>query len=273
MKLILLFLTYLLFTSNAVASLPEHWGITNGLLSITFVAPVLMASVQSKTIFLLGMVFLAGGTILTNTVFPLVSLIYYSVPKRLKIVLMVALILAGLGLVIFLYSRSESIHWFVNRYLNVRLIHHPLQASMYAILALVFPAVGPTPHVLRYPGFDMVSYEPWRFTSYTGIQAVAAVAWLALLFGCGFKGFKDDRTRPYAWLLVIWLLFNVVLHNIWGDEFLLYSPNWSWALMGLVVLGARHFSRAAVATMAIPVIVCQVHTLLAIKSALQTITQ
>jgi hypothetical protein len=222
---------------------------------------------------LLVMVFLAGGTILTNTVFPLVSLIHYSVPKRFKAGLMVAAILGGLGLVIFLYSSSYSIHWFVNRYLNVRLIRHPLQAGIYSMLALVFPVVGPTPHVLRYPGFDMVSYEPWQFTSYSWMQAVAVVAWSTLLFGCGFKALKDDRTRPYAALLVIWLLFNVVLHNMWGDEFLLYSPNWAWALMGLVVLGARHFSRAFVATVVVPVIICQVYTLIAIKSALQTITE
>ncbi len=273
LKLIFLFLMYLLFTANTAATLPEHWGITNGLLSITFVAPILMATVQSKTIFLVAMIFVAGGTIWTNTVFPALSLIHYSFPKRLKIAVVVALSLAGLAIAIFLYSRSYSIHWYVNKYLNVRLIRHPLQAMTYGVLAMVFPAVGTTPHVLRYPGFDQVTYEPWSFASYLGIQALGALAWLALLFGCGFKAFKDDRTRPYAWLLVMWLLFSVVLHNIWGDEFLLYSPNWSWALMGLVILGARHFSRAVVVAMTVPVIACQIYALFAIKSALQTITE
>ena len=229
--------------------------------------------VADTVIFLLAMVFVAGGTIWTNTVFPVVSLIHYSFPQRLKIAVVVGLILAGLGIALSLYSRSYSIHWYVNRYLNVRLIHHPLQASVYSFLALIFPAVGPTPHVLRYPGFDQVTYEPWGFASFIGVQAVGALAWAALLFGCSFKALKDNQTRPYAGLLVLWLLFSMVLHNIWGDEFLLYSANWSWALMGLVVLGARHFSRYVVTAVAVPIIACQVYTLHTIKSALQTITQ
>lgn len=273
LKLVVLFLTYLLFTANAAATLPEHWGITNGLLSITFVAPLLMTSLQSKTLFLLAMVAVAGGTIWTNTVFPALSLIHYSFPKRLKIAVVVALFLAGVGITILLYSRSYSIHWYVNKYLNVRLVRHPSQAITYAVLAMVFPAVGTAPHVLRYPGFDQVTYEPWGFASYFRIQAVGAFAWLTLFLGCSFRALKDDRTRPCAWLLGLWLLFSVVLHNIWGDEFLLYSPNWSWALMGLVVLGARHFSRTVIVAIAIPVIACQIYTLFAIKSALQTITQ
>src|SRR5271157_2630001 len=39
---ILLFIIYLLFTSNATAALPEHFGISNGLLCITFVVPILL---------------------------------------------------------------------------------------------------------------------------------------------------------------------------------------------------------------------------------------
>jgi hypothetical protein len=75
------------------------------------------------------------------------------------------------------------------------------------------------------------------------------------------------------WLPLGWLLFNVVLHNIWGDEFVLYSPHWSWALMAIVILGARDLSRRFIAAIVVPVVASQIYTLFAIKQALQTIVQ
>ena len=43
-QLILLFIMYLLFTCNSTAALPEHFGISNGLLSIAFVIPIVASS-------------------------------------------------------------------------------------------------------------------------------------------------------------------------------------------------------------------------------------
>jgi hypothetical protein len=51
----------------------------------------------------------------------------------------------------------------------------------------------------------------------------------------------------------------------------LYAAHWSWALMGLVLLGARHLSLRVTAAIVIPVALCQALTLFQIKSALETI--
>ncbi len=74
-------------------------------------------------------------------------------------------------------------------------------------------------------------------------------------------------------LLLGWILFNAVFHNLWGDELMVYAPHWSWALMALVVLGVRHLSRRFVIATAVLVITCQIPTLLAIRRALESIVK
>jgi hypothetical protein len=275
---LLLFTMYLLFTQSTTVCLPEHFGISNGLLSIAFVAPLLTTSDQLRAIFLGALAVLTGGTTITNVLFPLGSLVhYYFKSMRVKVGLLLAAIPAGLGVSLFCYRRSFTIHvmWAFHR--NLRVLHHPLNAVVYTIFDLVCPAVGPTPHVMRSPGWDMVSYEPalepLHLSYYFGIQALGAIAWVVLLFLSVSRGLRDDRTRPSVTLLLGWILFNVVLHNIWGDDVFLYGPHWSWALMGLIVLGARDLSRTLMATLLVPIVVSQMYTLLAIKSALQTIVR
>jgi len=123
----------------------------------------------------------------------------------------------------------------------------------------------------------MVSYEPayqpLHLSYYVGIQAVGALVWSVLFLKCLYEALSDHKTRPYVWLPLGWILFSIIFHNIWGDELQLYAPHWSWALMGLVLFGARHLSRKATIALVVPILVCQVYTLLMIKKALLTILQ
>ena len=93
---ILLFIIYLLFTSNATGALPEHFGISNGLLSITFVVPIFLASSTATTGFLLAMVVLCGGTTITNALYPIAALWQYFF-KSMRARLIVLAIVAPLG--------------------------------------------------------------------------------------------------------------------------------------------------------------------------------
>jgi hypothetical protein len=291
---ILLFIMYLLFSTNSTVSLPEHFGVSNGLLSIAFAVPFIVANARIRTTVLAALVVLCGGTTITNAVFPIGSLVhFYLKSMRLKLGLLLVAIPAALGASYFVSTRSWTIHSVFSAGSNLRLLHHPLSAGVYAIYALVCPAVGPTPRVLRVPGWDMVSYEPalepLRLSYYFGVPrhslhlafavgltwlpAIGAAAWLALLLISIYRGLKEERTRFHLWLLLGWLLCQIVFHNFWGDEFMLFAPHWSWALMGLVVLGARDFSRRFIATMFVPIVISQIYTLLAIRSALLTITR
>ena len=271
---VLLFIAYLLFTANTIVALPEHFGLSNGLLSVAFVVPWAIASTPLRMILFMALILLIGGTTVTNALFPFASLAHVSFKStRLKIALSAAAILGLVGTTIVLTRLSYSIHRFVYTYSNARLLRHPFQAGMYTILSLVYPAIGPNPYVKLIPGWNAVSYDPFRITQYSWIQAIAAVAWVALLLRCVFKGLQDDKTRPYVWLLLGWIFFNAMLHNLWGDEFFLFAPHWSWALMGLIVLGARHLSLRFTAAMVVPLMMGQIYTLLQIRSALQSIGQ
>ncbi len=275
---ILLFIIYLLFTSNVTASLPEHFGISNGLLSITFVVPTLLTSMGTTTAFLAAMVVLCGGTTITNALYPLAALWQYSFKTmRARVAILAAAIPLGLGAFLFLYMKSYTMHHFVSAYATFRLFHDPLRACVYAIYTVLSPAIGPTPRVMREPGWDMVSYEPahdvLRISYYLGFQVVGAIAWLVLLVRCTLKGLQQESTRFYIWLPLGWILFSAVFHNIWGDELLLFSPHWSWALMALVILGARDLSMKFMAAVFVPLVASQIYTLFTIKSALETITR
>jgi hypothetical protein len=188
------------------------------------------------------------------------------------------------------YLKTTRLHGHVGDFLNLRLVRHPLDAAVYALYAVVAPAVGPPPLVKITKGAAMVTYESgqplhWNpngfftgsdrvsFRDYWGVQGIGAVLWIGLLLACASRAFRDRRTRQLAWLPAGWILFSLVLHNLWGDELFLYTPHWSWALMGLVLLGARRLSRVATASVVIPIAIAQVYTLVQIRSALLTIVR
>ena len=312
---LLLFSMYLLFTSSSTIALPEHFGISNGLLSIAFAAPIVLANPTPRTAVLAALVPLCGGTTITNSLYPLGALYQYGVTsaRTRRVILAAAPVAIGLAVFLFadslrvvlsweailpryvpgigrVYAKTTMIHSHVLDYLNLRLLLHPRSAAVYATYALVAPAVGPTPVVRRTTGRDMVTYEssgqPLRWSrfgvigsdslyvsAYWGLQAVGAVIWAVLLLYGTYHAVRDRSTRDRVWLPLGWILFSIVLHNVWGDELFLYAPHWSWALMALVVLGARRLSRTATALLVFPVVICQVSTLVHIKRALLTIAQ
>jgi hypothetical protein len=322
---VLLFTMYLLFTASSTIALPEHFGISSGLLSIAFSAPIAITSRRVRTGVLAALVPVCGGTTLTNVLYPLAGLFQWglrSVRARRAIVI-AAVVALPVALFLFIdsrkvvllytesdkdiasrvavlpaylpgvtrwYLKTTKLHGHVVDFLNLRLVAHPADAVEYAAFALVAPAVGPSPEVRRTKGQDMVTYESgqplhWNpngfftgsdslsYAQYSGVQAAGALLWIGLLLSCAYCAFRDPTTRRLAWLPGGWILFNLTFHNVWGDELFLYAPHWSWALMALVALGARHLSRTLIASLVIPIAMCQVHTLLQIRSALLTIVQ
>jgi hypothetical protein len=189
----------------------------------------------------------------------------------------------GLAAAVLVYHGSKTIRQFFDLYASFRLIRHPLQALIYAVYMLVLPAVGGIPFLKNPWAFNdslewhMVSYDPMPkpvdFSLYFGIQAIGAVLWLLLLARSVQVGLRDTETRPYVQIALLWLLYNVVFYNVWGKETLLWAPAWSWTLMALVILGARHFSRTFTLVTILPTAVCQIITLNEIKSLLLTITK
>jgi Family of unknown function (DUF6080) len=322
---LLLFAMYLLFTSSSTIALPEHFGLSNGLLSTAFVIPILAANRRVSTAVLAALTVLCGGTTITNVFYPLCALYQWGLRSvRARLAILAALVLA-LPLAIFLfidsrkvvllytesdkeiasrvavlpryvpgitrwYLKTTKLHGHLGDFLNLRLVRHPLDAGVYGLYAVVAPAVGPPPAVKVTKGAAMVTYESgqplhWNpngfftgsdrvsFRDYWGVQGIGAVLWIGLLLTCTARAFRDRRMRNLAWLPAGWILFSLVFHNLWGDELFLYAPHWSWALMGLVLLGARGLSRSATASVVIPIAAAQVYTLVQIRSALLTIVR
>jgi hypothetical protein len=320
---VLLFGMYLLFTSSSTIALPEHFGLSNGLLSIAFVVPILLAHDWARTAVLAMLAVVCGGTTVTNAVYPVAALYQWGLRSvRARRAVLVGATLA-LPVVLFLfldsrkmvllyteadkenasrvailpryvpsvtrwYLKTTKLHGHAVDYLNLRLERHPADSAVYALYAIVAPAIGPAPAVRTTKGAEMVTYESsqplhWNpngyFTGsdgvqirdYWAVQGAGAALWLWLLLRCAHRALRDPSTRTFAWLPAGWIVFNLVFHNLWGDELFLYAPHWSWALMALVVLGGRDLSRRVVAAVVIPIVVCQMYTLFQIKRALLTI--
>jgi hypothetical protein len=321
---VLLLMTYLLFTASSTTSLPEHFGVSNGLLAAAFVVPILAAEQRGRTAFLAALVVICGGTTITNALYPMTALYRWGIqsPRTRRNVLVVAALAVPIAVFLFIdsrkvvllytdsdkdvaarvsvvpayfpsitrwYLKTTRIHGHVVDYLNLRLFRHPIDAAEYALFAVVAPAVGPAPQVRRTKGAEMVTYESGRplhwnpngfFTGsdasplhgYDTVSAAGALLWVVLLATCTYNAFRDQETRHLAWLPVSWVVFNLVFHNVWGDELFLYTPHWSWALMALVLLGARHLSRSMIVALVVPIAACQIYTLVQIRNALLTIS-
>jgi hypothetical protein len=322
---VLLFVMYLLFTSSSTIALPEHFGISNGLLSMAFGVPILLSPRRAKVAALAALALLCGGTTITNVLYPFAALYQFGIRavRARRAILAAVPVVLGLALFLFVdshkvvtppvpgvvtpfgsgdallpqyvpsatrwYAKSTTIHTHVLDYLNLRMLHDPRSAGEYAVYAVLAPVVGPIPSVRKTKGSDMVTYESgqplhWsqfgfagsdglHLRDYVGMQVAGAVIWTGLFCYCLYHGFSDPRTRRLAWLPFGWVVFDILFHNVWGDELVLYAPHWSWALMALVVLGARRLRPTAAAALIVPLAICQISTLLHIRSALLTIVQ
>lgn len=271
----LLILLYMLFTSSLLVALPEHWGLSSGLMTLTFVVSAIDMKPRSQVVILCVLTVLVAGTTLTNGLLPLFFLVLalrrhnmVTINPRLITIAAVAipvLMLAGWALL-------QNIENYVSPGLHVRLIRQPLEAVAYMILGIVFPSVGPSPHVVVESGALMLSNEPLRTGGYGLVQGISTLAWVILLFMCSFKSLQNSEVRPFALVLVVWLLFNLFLHNIWSDEFFLYAPHWSWALMALVFLGAQYVPLRIVLSLVLLTLPGQIVTLVEVGSILRALT-
>ncbi len=285
-QILLLFVMYLLFTANVIVALPEHFGISNGLLTVAFVLSFVISRKHLRTALLAVVAVPIGGTTITNAFCPIASIVQESCKSAwVKIWLGLGAWVGLLGGVLFftnwrgaivlehlLGKQGGPIYWFMSTFVNHRLFTDLPGTVGYTLLSLIYPAVGPYPYVKPIRGSLMsVSYSPFSVWQYSSVQVVGVLAWSVLLIVCVVKGLREERSKPYAVLLLGWIGFNAIFHNLWGDEMFLYSPHWSWALMGLVVLGARSLSLRWTATLVIPLVIAQISGLFGIKTALGSV--
>lgn len=232
-----------LATSATLVVVPEHWAMAQGLmLSACFVAAWPGRPDRRRIIVLAALLALIAATTVTNIVLgaalaiPVAAAAGMRRPDRrvltgLGFAAVVSVIAAG-----FVVRSLPNIAGF----LNLRLAEAPLRALEYGAFGLIAPIVGPVPYASIERQHLALSYEPVSFGMYSTLQWIGVVAWCILLVLGASRALRDRQTRPLAAALVAWVGFNLVFHNLWGDEFFLYSAHWAWALVLLVAIGLRH---------------------------------
>ena len=245
---------YLLFTSQVLISLPEHMGLSAGLLSATFATFLSDTSAKVRAALLVVFGFMLAGATITNGAFGglVLSLLFWTearemITRRRRVLALIAVggVLAGFVVgVQIIAPRMQSISsgdTIAQRFWNGRALSNPGEAIAYMGLGLVFPAVGPDVAVSSFHGHPSLTYEPMLDTvrNYGPVQALSAVAWSLLLLLSARVAIKDARTRMPALLLIFWWAVNSLFHNFWGDEYVLYSTHWAFGLFALTLLAAK----------------------------------
>lgn len=107
----------------------------------------------------------------------------------------------------------------------------------------LFSVVAPRPLILleeigcSYPCFNTIRYfrGAYQYASYVDFGSWLARTWfLGLVVAGGFFAWrliKSPREAPLQAALALNLLFNFILHMNYGDDPLLYSPDWTYALV------------------------------------------
>jgi hypothetical protein len=228
---------------------------------------------------LLVLGFLIAGTTVTNALFVVLCLgclrrqfgttalstLRLTGPRLAACGVVVLALLVGVG--IKYYTKLLHGDTIVTQGLRFRLTQNPVAAAQYALLLPVCPAVGGPPLIAQ-SGNSLLSYDPFSVSSYSLLSAVGAVAWAGLLGCCFVAVFRDGQLRVYGWVVSLWLAFNMLFHNVWGDEGFLFTPHWSWALMLIVFVGSRTLPLWSLILAAAVVGLGQVDTLVAIRTAL-----
>jgi hypothetical protein len=81
-----------------------------------------------------------------------------------------------------------------------------------------------------------------------------------LLIAAVAYGLSSTKARTWTLWLLGWAAFNVIFHNLWGDEFFLYSPHWSWALTAVVAISVSRMRWPLVTAAVVLLAVAQVST-------------
>jgi hypothetical protein len=252
-------LAFLLASSyQVVACLPDHFAFSSGLLPAAFGIFLLarrgILANRTAIAILIGAAVLAASICLTNALWPALLVAGLLLEKRRldwRVGLPAAIVgIVGFTIVLKVIERHghrwpvacQAKHW-----LNLRLVNDPGGAMLRIGRGLVDPVVAPSPDIdtNNQNEVPMLTFEPaeamphWPFDPF---RTIAAIVWLAVLA----LSLRDIRTPDVKWL-AIWIGWNLVFHNLWGDEFFLYSPHYGWALALLPFVSERLHPRVRLA--------------------------
>ncbi|CAN5378081.1 hypothetical protein BH11PLA2_BH11PLA2_49160 [soil metagenome] len=262
---------------HAIAAIPDHFGISTGLIAACFTV-MIMPGIDRRRLMILAMLAVAMfGVTITNALLPFglmcgILMRQYGHHLRSRIgVACLLVIVAVVTTVTLLVWNTPTIRERVSErialYLNWRIVDQPMMALEYTGRGIIDCAVAPPP-LLTLDNLDqlpMLTYEPHRpFVEswpYDPIQTMGVLAWIFLLLN-GIRASIRQRDLHFVNIAIaIWLLYNAAFHNFWGDEYFLYSPHSTGPLLLLAAIGFPCLPVWLLAVLVTSVTTAALHTL------------
>jgi len=289
-RLLPILIVNLLSTTMILVALPEHFGISYGVLSLTFAVAASELPFKTTLVLLSLLAVVASGVTITNGLFPFMAgtvavwrrsgvrfsprvLWTAAIVILLPIIAVAALWKSPIDRLILPLARLK---YTIGKYIRHGGVN-PVTFMTFSYRGLIDPVIGPSPALdtNNWQEQPMVTYEarysPYSLWPYDLPQSVGVCCWLTLFLVACYK-----LIRSPDWLLAIlllgWITINLVFHNLWGDEFFLYSTHWAWALLAMFILGARHYSSGWLLLLCLPLAMAQVHTTMKIWAAITLVT-
>jgi hypothetical protein len=202
---------------------------------------------------------LVFGITVTNLIQTCI-LYFFNYPRIkviIKYILIVVLITAALNLLqVAIYPNAHSIFQPANYAREGYYLWNPFDLSWrtigrFSLIARAIPLYGvvsPTPFILKeelaveFPNFRtyQILLGEFHVAGYRGLADVTVKFWIIILAAAGilfiFKFFRSPKQVTFPLSLVICLGFSFGLHLVYGDDPMLYSPNWVYALILFVAL-------------------------------------
>jgi hypothetical protein len=175
----------------------------------------------------------------------------------MKYVILVVLVTALLSVVqVWLYPNARPLFVLSNLLHEERYIFNPLDFSWRAIgrfslisrSILLYGIVAPTPFILTQElGMEVPNFRTYQIllgefhvAGYRGFADVTVKFWVLILAAAAVLFivdiFRSPRRTLFPFGLVACMGFSFVLHLFYGDDPMLYSPNWVYALVLFVAL-------------------------------------
>jgi len=119
---------------------------------------------------------------------------------------------------------------------------------------LLYGIVAPRPFILikelgaNFPNFRtfQITIGEFHVAGYTGLADITIRFWMIILIAAGilfiWNILKSPKQVLFSMGLVLCLGFSLVLHTVYGDDPLLYSPNWVYALVLFVALSLQKWA-------------------------------
>jgi hypothetical protein len=243
-----------LSSATVIVSLPDHFGLSFGLLLVAFVGAWSSVTRGRRAWWTWVAGALAIATTVTNGVLVAALVAWMAIAwkrsggtagRALRFhrwwVAAVVVLTAGAGAwaVPRAVARIRSGETIVTKYLHLQLVTEPVRSAIALPLSCSYPVVAGRPHIAGGAGEEGLSLEPWRLGDLTAPGAVGTLAWLVLLAGFAAAAWRPGASRQAVALLGGWVVFNWAFHSVWGDERFLYTPHWSWTFPLLALLAAR----------------------------------